>query len=140
MEPLMVAGHWMPDVVEMAGGRPVLGTSGEPTEPVAWREVRAADPDVLAVMPCGFTIEETRRDLPYLTGRSGWKDLSAVQEHRVALLDGNAYFNRPGPRLYRAIEVLASVLHPDRARPRPAPAAWERQWLLPGDVPSPQRS
>lgn len=140
MEPLMVAGHWMPDVVEMAGGRPVLGTSGEPTEPVEWAEVWEADPDVLAVMPCGFTIEETRRDLHYLTDRPGWEDLSAVQEYGVALFDGNAYFNRPGPRLYRAIEVLAAALHPDQARPSPAIGAWEQQWLLPDDVASPQES
>jgi iron complex transport system substrate-binding protein len=140
MEPLMVAGHWMPDVVEMAGGRAVLGTSGEPTEPVEWREVREADPDVLAVMPCGFTIEETRRDLHYLTDRPGWEDLSAVQEYGVALFDGNAYFNRPGPRLYRAIEVLASALHPDQARPSPAIAAWEQQWVLPDDLSAAEQS
>jgi iron complex transport system substrate-binding protein len=80
-------------------------------------------------MPCGFTIEETRRDLHYLTEQSGWNDLSAVQTQQVALLDGNAYFNRPGPRLYRAIEVLAGVLHPEQLHPDPPVADWERQWL-----------
>ena len=129
MEPLMVAGHWMPDVVEMAGGRPLLGTAGAPSEQIEWDELRAADPDVLALMPCGFTIDETRRDLHYLTERPGWEQLSAVEKERVALLDGNAYFNRPGPRLYRAIEVLASVLHPESLAPDPAVAGWERQWL-----------
>jgi len=129
LEPLMVTGHWMPDVVEMAGGRPVLGTAGEPTEPVEWGDLRKADPDVLALMPCGFTVDETRRDLHYLTEHSGWEDLAAVQNERVALLDGNAYFNRPGPRLYRAIEVLASVLHSEKVRPDPPVAAWERQYL-----------
>lgn len=129
LEPLMVAGHWMPDVVEMAGGRPVMGTAGQPTEPVEWEALREADPDVLTLMPCGFTIDETRRDLHYLTDRPGWETLSAVQDQRVALLDGNAYFNRSGPRLYRAIEVLASVLHSEEFRPEPPVAAWERQWL-----------
>lgn len=138
MEPLMVAGHWMPDVVEMAGGRAVLGTGGEPTRPVEWPDLRDADPDVLAVMPCGFTIENTRRDLHYLTDRAGWEDLTAVQEHQVVLLDGNAYFNRPGPRLYRAIELLASALYPEEARPSPEVAAWEQQWLLPEDASSPR--
>jgi len=132
LEPLMVAGHWMPDVVEMAGGRAVLGTAAEPTRRVNWASLRDTDPDAIALMPCGFTIEETRRDLHYLTEREGWAELSAVREGRVALLDGNAYFNRPGPRLYRAIEVLASVLHPERVELRPQPAAWERQWG--GDV------
>jgi iron complex transport system substrate-binding protein len=128
LEPLMVAGHWMPDVVEMAGGRPVLGTAGAPTEPVKWAAVREADPDVLALMPCGFSVDETRRDLHYLTERPGWDALSAVQDRRAALLDGNAYFNRPGPRLYRAIELLASVLHPQAVEPEPPPAAWECEW------------
>ncbi len=129
LEPLMVAGHWMPDVVEMAGGRAVRGTAGEPTRPVEWGDLREVDPDVLALMPCGFTVDETRRDLHYLTERTGWGDLAAVQNERVALFDGNAYFNRPGPRLYRAIEVLASVLHPQELRPDPPVVAWERQWL-----------
>jgi iron complex transport system substrate-binding protein len=129
LEPLMVAGHWMPDVVEMAGGRAVLGTAGEPTQPMEWADLRDADPDVLALMPCGFTIEETRRDLHYLTEQPGWNDLSAVQTQQVALLDGNAYFNRPGPRLYRAIEVLAGILHPEQLHPDPSVADWERQWL-----------
>ncbi len=136
LEPLMVAGHWMPDVVEMAGGRPVLGTAGEPTRPVEWEDLREADPDALVLMPCGFTVDETRRDLHYLTDRPGWDALSAVQSQQVALLDGNAYFNRPGPRLYRAIEVLASVLHPQQRRPDPPVADWERQWL-PSIEPSP---
>jgi iron complex transport system substrate-binding protein len=130
LEPLMVAGHWMPDVVEMAGGRAVLSTAGEPTRRVDWAALREADPDVIACMPCGFTIEQTRRDLRYLTERDGWSGLTAVRKGRVALLDGNAYYNRPGARLYRAIEVLASVLHPDLSVD-PAPADWERQWLAP---------
>ena len=131
LEPLMVAGHWMPDVVEMAGGHPLLGTAGEPTRRVEWEAIREADPDVIVCMPCGFTIEETRRDLHYLTERDGWDSLTAVQEGRVALLDGNAYYNRPGARLYRAIEVLATVLYPDLSVASP-PADWERKWVSPG--------
>lgn len=129
LEPLMVAGHWMPDVVEMAGGHAVLGTAGEPTRRVDWAALREADPDVIVCMPCGFTIDETRRDLHYLTERDGWEELSAVQEGRVALLDGNAYYNRPGARLYRAIEILATVLYPHLSID-PPPADWERQRLV----------
>ena len=128
VEPLMVAGHWMPDVVEMAGGRPVLGTAGEPTRRVDWSALQAADPDVIVCMPCGFTIDETKRDLHYLTDRPGWEELSAVRNGRVALLDGNAYYNRPGARLYRAIAVLATVLYPGLSLAS-APASWERQGL-----------
>lgn len=126
LEPLMVAGHWMPDVVEMAGGRAVLSTDGEPTRRVDWGSFREANPDVIACMPCGFMIEETRRDLHYLTERAGWGELDAVRHGRVALLDGNAYYNRPGVRLYRAVEVLASVLYP--ALDVDA-ADWEREEL-----------
>lgn len=131
LEPLMVAGHWMPDVVEMAGGRPVLGTAGEPTRRVDWSEFVEADPDVIACMPCGFSIEETIRDVHYLTEREEWSALSAVQNGRVALLDGSAYYNRPGARVGRAIEVLASVLYPSLSLD-PSPASWERTWLPAG--------
>ncbi|MFB6247948.1 MAG: cobalamin-binding protein [Salinibacter sp.] len=135
LEPLMVAGHWMPDVVEMAGGRPVMAEAGTPTRRVDWTALRTADPHVIACMPCGFTIEETRRDLSYLTDREGWEGLSAVQNDRVALLDGTAYYNRPGRRLYRAVAVLATVLYPGLALD-PPPAAWERQDLDQLPVPS----
>jgi len=135
LEPLMVAGHWMPEVVEMAGGRAVLAEPGEPSRRVDWADLRAADPDVIVCMPCGFTLEETRRDLPSLTGRPGWASLTAVQNGRVALLDGNAYYNRPGPRLYRAVDLLASVLYPDLSV-EPAPEPWEREVLDRADRPS----
>lgn len=128
LEPLMVAGHWMPDVVEMAGGRSVLGTAGEPTRRIDWSELVEADPDVIACMPCGFSIEETTRDLHYLIDREEWPALSAVRNGRVALMDGSAYYNRPGARLGRAIEVLASVLYPSLSLD-PSPTSWERKWL-----------
>jgi iron complex transport system substrate-binding protein len=129
LEPLMVAGHWMPDIVEMAGGRPVLGTSGTPTQRVEWADLREANPDVLSLMPCGFSIDETRRDLHSVTEQTGWEELAAVRDNRMAVLDGNAYFNRPGPRLYRSIELLASVLSPNGIQPDPPAANWERQWV-----------
>jgi len=112
LEPLMVAGHWTADLVQQAGGTAVLTKSGAPSTYIDWDDVRAIDPDVIAVLPCGFRLEETRRDLHYLTKRPGWDDLSAVRAGRVALFDGDAYFNRPGPRLYRAIELLMAALHP----------------------------
>ena len=114
MEPLMTAGHWMPDLVAHAGGRAVLAERGEPSRCAEWTALCAADPDVLALLPCGFSLAETRRDLSFLTERDGWQDLKAVRAGRVYLFDGNAYFNRPGPRLYRSAELLAAALHPDR--------------------------
>jgi iron complex transport system substrate-binding protein len=128
MEPLMTAGHWMPDVAEHAGARAVLSVGGGRSQTVTWEALREADPDVMAVMPCGFSLEETRRDLHTLTERDGWTDLSAVQNGRVALLDGNAYFNRPGPRLYRSAELLAAVVHPDLELDPPV-EDWEKRTL-----------
>ncbi|MFO8099405.1 MAG: cobalamin-binding protein [Salinibacter sp.] len=135
LEPLMVAGHWMPDVVEMAGGRAVLTDAGTPSRRIEWEDLRAADPEAIAMMPCGFSVEETERDLHYLTDRTEWRELSAVQHERVQVFDGNAYFNRPGPRLYRAIEVLASFLYPNLDI-QPPPAGWERQPIGEGPAPT----
>ena len=128
LEPLMTAGHWMPDVAEMAGGRAVLAEAGAPSQYVDWADLRAADPEVLAIIPCGFSLEETQRDLSYLTERDGWSELRAVRNGRTYLLDGSAYFNRPGPRLYRSIELLASALHPEALGAESLDIeSWERQ-------------
>ncbi|MGI9174402.1 MAG: cobalamin-binding protein [Rhodothermales bacterium] len=127
MEGLMTAGHWMPDVIAQAGGEAVLAERGARSRYIEWDALREADPDVLAVGPCGFSLEATRRDLHYLTRRAGWADLRAVREGRVFLFDGNAYFNRPGPRLYRAIELLAAALHPDVV-------AWEAIGVAPWEM------
>ena len=130
LDPLIVAGHWMPDVVEMAGGQTVLAESGRPSRTIAWRELQAADPDVLLLMPCGFTVAQTTRELPDLMQRPEWQALRAVQEGRVFVLDGHAYFNRPGPRLYRSIELVAVCLHPDRLSPELLDVQpWELQTL-----------
>jgi iron complex transport system substrate-binding protein len=115
LDPLMTAGHWTPGLARQAGGRAALGEEGERSQTVAWEDLRAADPDVLAVMPCGFSLEETRGELSALTGRPGFAELSAAREGRVYLFDGNAHFNRPGPRLYRSAELLAVALWPERA-------------------------
>ncbi len=130
MDPLMTAGCWIPDVVEMAGGRAVLAEKGAPSRLVAWETLRAADPDVIALAPCGRTLEQARRDLPLLTQRDGWAALKAVRTGRLFLFDGNAHFNRPGPRLYRAVELLAAALHPDRLDRRDEAVADEEMQRL----------
>ncbi|MEM8599532.1 MAG: ABC transporter substrate-binding protein [Bacteroidota bacterium] len=123
LAPLMTAGHWTPDLVAHAGGVAVGAARGAASGVVTWDDLRALDPDVLAVMPCGFALDQTRRDLGLLTEQPGWDDLGAVRTGRVVLLDGDAYFNRPGPRLYRSIELLTAALHPERAAVETAP--WE---------------
>ncbi|MBN6042164.1 cobalamin-binding protein [Amycolatopsis sp. 195334CR] len=111
LDPLWPAGHWVPEQIEAAGGLPLLARAGEHTRPVTWEAVTAARPDVLLLLPCGFPPERTRAELHLLTGLPGWADLPAVRSGRVHLLDGPAYFNRPGPRVVRGTEILADLLH-----------------------------
>ncbi|MFJ6727843.1 cobalamin-binding protein [Streptomyces sp. NPDC091281] len=115
LDPLWPAGHWVPEQITAAGGTPLLAAPGEHTAPMTWEAVRAARPDVLLVLPCGFPPERTLREARLLTGLPGWAELPAVRAGRVHVLDGPAYFNRPGPRVVRGAEVLAHVLHGVRA-------------------------
>ena len=124
LAPLMSAGCWLPDLVAFAGGRAVLAEAGTPSPEISWEALRAADPDVIALLPCGFSLADTRRNLHHLAEQPAWSALRAVREGRVYLFEGRAYFNRPGPRLYRAVELMAAVLHPVHA-PAIAPASWE---------------
>ena len=112
IDPLMAGGNWMPELVAMAGGTNLFGTAGGHSPWMTWDELKRADPDVVAVLPCGFDIERTRREMPALTARPGWSDLRAVRSGRVYLTDGNQYFNRPGPRIAESLEILAELLHP----------------------------
>ena len=114
IDPLMMAGNWVPELVECAGGVDPLGEAGEHSGYRDIDELVAADPDVIAVMPCGFDIERAEREMPALTARPAWRRLSAVREGRVVITDGNQYFNRPGPRVVESAEILAECLHPGR--------------------------
>jgi len=112
IEPLMSGGNWLPELVNMAGGTPVLDETGTRSRYLDWQELLEADPDVIAIMPCGFNLERTRSEAQVLAQHSGWSQLKAVQNNRVYIADGNAYFNRPGPRLVDSLEMLAQMLHP----------------------------
>lgn len=112
LDPLYVAGHWVPEMVAYAGGVDALGTAGSPSVPVTWEQVLAARPDVLVLMPCGFSIARAKQELDRLTTRPEWKELPAVKHGRVFLVNAPAYFNRPGPRVIDGIEILASCLYP----------------------------
>jgi len=129
LDPLMAAGHWMPDIAEHAGARCVLAEKGSHSPVIEFSDLIEADPDVIVVIPCGFSVDQSKRDLHLLTSRDGWRDLSAVRNGRVAILDGNAYFNRPGPRLVRSCELIASIVH-ERDDVLPGGVEeWERIWL-----------
>ncbi|HLE78663.1 MAG TPA: cobalamin-binding protein [bacterium] len=113
LDPLFVAGHWIPEMVEYAGGQDLLGRPRQPSYVVDWDAVRAADPEVLVVMPCGFDVPRVREEIHLLTDRPGWRELRAVREQHVYLTEATSYFSRPGPRLVDGLEILASILHPE---------------------------
>ena len=113
LDPLYAGGHWIPEMVDAAGGLDVLGEAGGPSRLVSWEAVLGARPEILVLMPCGFDIRRTRAELHRLTGRPDWVDLPAVRGSRVYLTDASAYFNRPGPRLVNGLEILATAIHPE---------------------------
>jgi iron complex transport system substrate-binding protein len=112
IEPLMAAGNWVPELVDMAGGVNLFGEAGRHSPWMSWEQLVAADPEVIVVMPCGWDAARTEPEMHWLTGRPEWNSLRAVRSGRVHLTDGNQYFNRPGPRLVESLEILAGFLHP----------------------------
>jgi iron complex transport system substrate-binding protein len=113
IEPLMAAGNWSPELVEMAGGVNRFGEAGRHSPWMSWEELVAANPDVILISPCGFDIARTMEETHLLAGKSEWPELKAVKENRVFVADGNQYFNRPGPRLVESLEILAETIHPE---------------------------
>ena len=113
-DPLMMAGNWVPELVEIAGGIDPLGEAGKHSGYVEIERLAETDPDVIAIMPCGFDIERGAREMAPLVAHPEWRQLSAVRSGRVVVTDGNQYFNRPGPRLVESAEILAEFLHPDQ--------------------------
>ena len=111
-DPLMLAGNWIPELVEMAGGKPIGGVTGQHSPRISWDELIAADPDTIIFMPCGFDLDRTRIEAQPLTEHPQWGKLNAVQLDRVYITDGNAFFNRPGPRLVESLEILTEILNP----------------------------
>ena len=116
LDPVFAAGHWTPQLIEYAGGIDVLGLPGEPSEQRTWAEVRAAEPEVVVVMPCGYDADRARAEAEIHTD-----ELAALGARRVVAVDAAGHFSRPGPRLIEGLEVLAHVLHPDRLPESPAP-------------------
>lgn len=112
LDPVLAAGHWIPELVAMAGGIDELGVVGEDSAPIAWEDVLRVNPDVIIVMPCSFPMTRTVREMPLLTQRPGWGTLNAVKAKRVFAVE-NSFFHRPGPRLIQGLELMAALFHPD---------------------------
>jgi iron complex transport system substrate-binding protein len=126
IEPLMAAGNWTPELIALAGAQDVLGEPGKHAGAMAFERLAAADPDVIWITPCGFDLARTRAELDPLVTHPGWSELRAVREGRVFLGDGNALFNRPGPRVVEALECLAEAMHPEAYRFGHEGKGWER--------------
>jgi iron complex transport system substrate-binding protein len=123
-DPLMAAGHWVPEMVEAAGGRDLLGNRGARSEYVDWEQVVAAAPEVMVLMPCGFGLERSLETAAELTSRPGFDRLPCARGGRVAAVDGSAYFNRPGPRVVDGLELLAAIVRGRPGDALPPGAAW----------------
>lgn len=123
-DPLMIAGNWVPELVNLAGGDPCLGTIGQHSSWLTWEQLLAANPDIIVCMPCGFNLEQTAQATRELAQQPKWQQLQAVQNQQVYLTDGNQYFNRPGPRLVDSMELLAEIFHPHIFPPRYAGHGW----------------
>ena len=112
-DPLMCGGHWVAEMVEMAGGVNCFGDKESGSSRLEWPEVVASQPEVVMLMPCGFDLERAMEDLPLLAGKEGWDLLPAVQNNRVYVIDAGAYTSRLGPRLVAGLEIMAEIIHPE---------------------------
>jgi iron complex transport system substrate-binding protein len=113
LDPPYCGGHWVPGMVEKAGGHDVLGKFGEPSFRIRWEDLIAAQPEVIVVMPCGYYLDQIVEQFAAFAPPAGWNDLPAVREGRVFCVDATSYFSRPGPRLADGVEILGHILHPE---------------------------
>ena len=126
LDPPFVGGHWVPEMVRLAGGTNGLGREGAPSYRVAWDDIAAYDPEAVVLMPCGFDLEASVAELERAELPEAWRGLAAVRSGQVYAVDGSAYFNRPGPRIVDGLEILAEIIQPalfPRSKP---PEAWRR--------------
>ena len=126
IEPLMSAGNWMPELIEMGGGINLFGVAGEHSPWITWEQLLAANPDTILIMPCGFNISRSKAEMLSLSQKPEWSQLNAVQNQQVYLTDGNQYFNRPGPRLVESLEIITEILHPTQFNFHHQQTGWER--------------
>ena len=123
-EPLMAAGHWVPDMVGVAGGIDCLGTTASPSRYIAWPELLAAQPDVLVLMPCGYDLDHTLELAHEVVSHPEFSELPASATRRVVAVDGSSYFNRPGPRIVHGLEIMAAIIRAEPGSDLPGGARW----------------
>lgn len=113
LAPIFTAGHWVPQMVELAGAINGVSKRGEPSRRMSWDEVIEFDADIMVLMPCGFDVDRTMKELWRIENREEWKRLNAVKNKMVYATDAGSYFSRPGPRTVAGLEILAKIIHPD---------------------------
>ncbi len=134
LDPPFIGGHWVPEMVRLAGGTDGLGREGEHSRKVAWREIVSYDPEVIVFMFCGFDLERLLHELERVQLPSDWARMTAVRVGELYAVNGSAYFNRPGPRVVDGLEILAEVLHPELFPRQKPPGAWTRIRIADGNV------
>ena len=112
-DPLIIAANWIPELVNLAGGQSQFSVTGQPSSSISWEALLKSNPDIIIFIPCGFDLNRTRQAAQLFIQRPDWEKLHAAQSGRVYVADGNAFFNRPGPRLADSLEILAEILHPE---------------------------
>ncbi len=117
IEPLMTGGNWIPELLEIVGGDYLLSEPGKHSPWIDWEDVVDENPDVILMMPCGYDINQTLNEMQLLTQKEDWESIKAVQNDDVYILDGNRYFNRPGPTIYESTRILGEILHPNLFKP-----------------------
>ena len=113
VDPLMCGGHWVPEMVDLAGGTNCFGDKETGSFRIEWPDVVASQPDVIVFMPCGFEVKRGLEDVPTVKALEGWNSLPAVQNNRVYVVDASAYTSRSGPRLVTGLEIMAEIIHPE---------------------------
>jgi len=113
LDPIYSAGHWVPEMVDIAGGIDGLAKVGQVSKKITWNMIQEYQPEIIILMPCGFTVERTLKELDLLYKLPGWNELPAIKDSRLFAVNGHAYFNRSGPRLVDGLEILAPIIHPE---------------------------
>ena len=113
IDPLMIAGNWIPEMVEIAGGKNILGKSGNDSHWIKFKEIVNQNPEIIIFLPCGFNIEKTKEEVKKMFKQNNeWQSLKAVKNKKIFVADGNQFFNRPGPRLVESLEIFAEIINP----------------------------
>ena len=124
IDPLMAAGNWVPELIEMAGGLNLFGEAGKHSPWMEYKDLIEKDPNNIIIMPCGYNIQKSIIEIDSLIKQKGWQKINAVQNNKVYITDGNQYFNRPGPRIIESLEILIEIFHDDKTNFKHLDSGW----------------